>query len=149
MRNGSKVHIAVDTLGHLLALRVTTGKDQERDQVAGLSADVQEATGQTVALAYAEQGCTGPQPVADAGAHGITLRVLKPDRTKKAQKAKKKGFVLVPRRWVVERSFAWMGRFRRLARDFERLSETLAGWHWSAVTALLLHRWIPITSLGS
>lgn len=152
MRNGSKVHIAVDTLGHLLALRVTTGKEQERHQVADLAADVQQATGQTVSLAYADQGYTGDQPVADAAAHGITLQVVKPDRqkkVKKAQKAKKKGFVLLPRRWVVERSFAWMGRFRRLARDYERLTTTLAGWHWAAFVALLLHRWGPITDLGS
>ena len=44
----------------------------------------------------------------------------------------KKGFVLLPRRWVVERTFAWLGRFRRLARDYERLSQTLAGFHWVA-----------------
>jgi transposase len=46
--------------------------------------------------------------------------------------------VLLPRRWVVERSFAWLGRFRRLARDYERLATTLAGWHWLAFAALLL-----------
>jgi transposase len=148
MRNGSKVHIAVDTLGHLLALRVTTGKEQERNQVADLAADVQEATGQAVTLAYADQGYTGPQPVADAAAHGITLEVIKPDRRNKAKKVKN-GFVLLPRRWVVERTFAWMGRFRRLARDYERLSETLAGWHWVAFVALMLHHWPPIADLGS
>ena len=52
----------------------------------------------------------------------------------------KKGFVLLPRRWVVERSFAWLARFRRLARDYERLTETLAGWHWLAFLMLLLPR---------
>jgi transposase len=142
MRNGSKIHIAVDTLGHLLALRVTTGKEQERRQVADLAAAVQEATGQTVTLAYADQGYTGDQPRADAGAHGIELAVVRHDGAKK-------GFVLLPRRWVVERSFAWMGRFRRLARDYERLSKTLAAWHWVAFLVLLLHRWVPITHLGS
>lgn len=142
MRNGSKIHIAVDTLGHLLALRVTTGKEQERRQVADLAAAVQEATGQTVTLAYVDQGYTGDQPRADAGAHGIELEVVKHDGVKK-------GFVLLPRRWVVERSFAWMGRFRRLARDYERLSKTLAAWHWVAFLVLLLHRWGPITHLGS
>lgn len=50
----------------------------------------------------------------------------------------KKGFVLLPRRWVVERSFAWMARFRRLARDYERLAETLKGFHWLAFSILLL-----------
>ena len=108
MRNGSKIHIAVDTLGHLLALRVTTGKEQERAQVFDLAADVQAATGQTVTLAFVDQGYTGDQPAADAAAHGIRLEVVKHDGAKR-------GFVLLPRRWVVERSFAWMGRFRRLA----------------------------------
>jgi len=48
----------------------------------------------------------------------------------------KHGFVLLPRRWVVERSFAWMARFRRLARDYERLAETLAGLHFVAFAIL-------------
>ncbi len=52
----------------------------------------------------------------------------------------KRGFVLLPRRWVVERSFAWMTRFRRLARDYERLPETLVGLHVVAFTVLMLHR---------
>lgn len=151
MRNGSKVHIAVDTLGYLLALRVTTGKEQERHQVTDLTSAVQEATGQTVTLAYADQGYTGDQVVADAKAHGIRLEVVKPNSTTKVSKAKKakKGFVLLPRRWVVERSFAWVGRFRRLARDYERLSATLAGWHWVAFVILMLHRWTPIAQPGS
>jgi transposase len=132
-RNGSKVHMAVDTLGHLLALRVTAASEQERAQVAALAAAVQEATGQTVTLAYVDQGYTGDQPAADAAAHGIALEVV-------AHAEPKKGFVLLPRRWVVERSFGWMARFRRLARDYERTAEILAGWHWVAFVTLLLHR---------
>lgn len=132
-RNGSKVHMAVDTLGHLLALRVTAADQQERDQVAELAAAVQEATGQSVTLAYVDQGYTGDQPAADAAAHGIQLEVVKHAEAKK-------GFVLLPRRWVVERSFGWLARFRRLARDYERLAETLAGWHWVAFVVLMLHR---------
>jgi len=142
MRNGSKVHVGVDALGHLLAVRVATGGEQERAQVADLAAAGQEATGQTVTPAYADQGYTGGQPAADAGAHGITPQVVKHDGAKK-------GFVLLPRRWVVERSLAWVGRFRRLARDYERLAEALAGWHWVAFLVLLLHRRTPITHLGS
>jgi transposase len=132
-RKGSKVHMAVDTLGQLLALKVTAASDQERDQVAELAAAVQEATGQTVSLAYVDQGYTGDQPAADAGNHGIALEVVKHTEAKR-------GFVLLPRRWVVERSFAWMARFRRLARDYERLATTLAGWHWVAFVVLMLHR---------
>jgi transposase len=136
-KNGSKVHMAVDTLGHLLALRVSPASDDERTQVAELAAAVQEATGQSVTLAFADQGYTGDQPAADAAAHGITLEVVR-------HKEAKKGFVLLPRRWVVERSFGWMARFRRLARDYERLAATLAEWHWVAFVYLMLHRMTPV-----
>ena len=50
----------------------------------------------------------------------------------------KHGFVLLPRRWVVERSFAWAARFRRLARDYERLAASLAAYHWLAFATLML-----------
>jgi transposase len=132
-RRGSKAHAAVDTLGWLLALRVTAASEQERDQVFDLAAAVQAATGQTVTVAFADQGYTGDQPAADAAAHGITLEVVKLPEAKK-------GFVLLPKRWVVERSFGWLARFRRLARDYERTAEVLAGWHWVAFAGLMLTR---------
>ena len=138
-KRGSKVHIAVDTLGHLLALHVTPANDQERAQVAELSRQVQAATGDSVELAYVDQGYTGDDPAADAQAHGIRLEVVKLPEAKK-------GFVLLPRRWVVERSFAWSGRFRRLARDYERLATTLAGLHFVAFACLMLAKlflWDP------
>jgi len=139
-KRGSKVHVAVDTLGHLLALLVTPANEQDRAQVKQLAARVQEATGQTVELAYVDQGYTGKQPAQDAAAHGIQLEVVKlPDA--------KKGFVLLPRRWVVERSFAWAARFRRLARDYERLPETLAGLHFLAFAILMLHRFVDVMAL--
>jgi transposase len=132
-KNGSKVHMAVDTLGHLLALMVTSANEQERDQVAELTAKLQEVTGGTVEIAYVDQGYTGEDAAKDAEANGIKLEVVK-------HKEAKKGFVLLPRRWVVERSFGWLGRFRRLARDYERLTDVLAGWHWLAFLTLLLPR---------
>jgi transposase len=52
----------------------------------------------------------------------------------------KKGFVLRPRRWFVERSFAWLSRCRRLGRDYERLTTTLSGMHWVAFFILLLQK---------
>ena len=58
-RKGSKIHVAVDTLGHLLALRVTPANDQDRAQVAALAEAVQEVTGQTVEVAFVDQGYTG------------------------------------------------------------------------------------------
>ncbi len=132
-RKGSKIHLAVDTLGHLLAVLVTPANAQEREQVAALAEAVQDATGQTVALAFVDQGYTGEQPAADAAAHGIQLDVIKLPEAKR-------GFVLLPRRWVVERSFAWASRFRRLAKDYERLPEVVAGLHSLAFVSLMLHR---------
>ena len=134
-RTGSKVHVAIDTLGHLLALYVTPANEQDRAQVAALAKAVQEATGETVTLASGDAGSTGPS-AHDAAAHGIALEVVKlPDV--------KRGFVLVPRRWVVERSFGWMSRFRRLARDQERLADVLKGFHLVAVTMIMWHQAQP------
>jgi transposase len=132
-KKGSKVHIAVDTLGHLLALKVTAASEQDRAQVAELTAKLQEVTGGTVEVAFVDQGYTGDTPAEQARARGITLEVVRLPEAKK-------GFVLLPRRWVVERSFAWLGRFRRLARDYERLAAVLAGWHWLAFLTVLLPR---------
>lgn len=67
-KRGSKVHLAVDTLGHLLALHVTPANTQDRAQVATLAAAVQRETGGSVTLAYVDQGETGDAPA--AGAHG-------------------------------------------------------------------------------
>jgi transposase len=110
---------------------VTAANEQERAQVAELAKHVQENTGNSVEIAYVDQGYTGEDAARQAKQKGITLEVVKHIEAKR-------GFVLLPRRWVVERSFAWLGRFRRLARDYERLATTLAGWHWLAFAALLL-----------
>jgi transposase len=131
-RKGSKVHISVDTLGHLLALKVTPANQQDRAQVADLAKDIQRVTGQNIELAFVDQGYTGEQPAADASRHGLRLEVVKHHEAKH-------GFVLLPRRWVVERSFAWAARFRRLARDYERLAATLAAYHWLAFVSLMLN----------
>ena len=130
-RKGSKVHAAVDTLGHLLALHVTAASEQDRAQVEQLAGQVQQITGDHVELAYVDQGYTGEAAQDAAAAHGIQLQVVKHTEAKR-------GFVLLPRRWVVERSFAWAARFRRLARDYERLSETLAGLHYFSFACLML-----------
>lgn len=136
-KKGSKVHLAVDTLGHLLALVVTPANEQERAQVMALSQAVQEATGQSVQLAYVDQGYTGEDPAQAAQQQGILLEVVK------LQEAKR-GFVLLPRRWVVERSFGWSSRFRRLVKDYERLPETLAGLHFLAFAGLMLAQLAPL-----
>lgn len=136
-KRGSKTHIAVDTLGHLLALYVTPANKQDRAQVAELAHQVQEATGQSVEVAFVDQGYTGEQPAQDVQKHGLQLEVIK-------LPGAKKGFVLLPRRWVVERSFAWATRFRRLARDYERLPETLVGLHFLAFAILMLKNFVSV-----
>ena len=136
-RKGSQVHLAVDTLGHLLALLVTPANEQDRAQVAAWTAAVQGATGESVAVAFVDQGDTGDTPTAAAAAEGIRLQVVKVPGAKR-------GFVLLPRRWVAERRFAWLARFRRLARDDERLPETLKGLHPLAFATLLLRRFVML-----
>lgn len=139
-RKGSKVHLAVDTLGHLLALHVTPANVQDREQVAQLAQDVQEATGLTVEMAFVDQGYTGDAAQEQAQDYGMKLMVVKHTEAKR-------GFVLLPRRWVVERSFAWAARFRRLARDYERLAGTLAGMHFFAFVFVMLNKAADIFGL--
>jgi transposase len=130
-KKGSKVHLAVDTLGHLLALHVTSADANDRAQVGRLAKAVQAATGDSVDLAYVDQGYTGEKPAKAARAHGIELEVVKLPEVKR-------GFVLLPRRWVVERSFAWATRFRRLVKDYERYPSTLPDLHIVAFVCLML-----------
>ena len=137
-RKGSKVHAAVDTLGNLLALLVTPANEQDRAQVGQLAQAVQEVTGQTIEIAFVDQGYMGDAPAEAAKQHGIQLEVVKLPQAKR-------GFVSLPRRWVVERSFAWTARFRRLVRDYERLPATLAGLHLAVFACLMLHHWMPFS----
>ena len=88
-RKGSKVHLAVDTLGHLLALTVTPANEQERAQVGALAEAVQEVTGATVQLAFVDQGDTGEAALDAAAEHGMRLEVVKLPEAKQ-------GFVLLP-----------------------------------------------------
>jgi transposase len=134
---GSKLHAAVDTLGHLLALHVTPAAERDRAQVERLAEAVQDATGEAVELAYVDQGYTGDQSGRDAGAHGIRLAVVKDPEAKR-------GFVLLPRGWVIERSFAWAARCRRLAKDYERLPTVLAGLHFLAFACLMVAKAAPL-----
>jgi transposase len=134
---GSKVHAAVDTLGHLLAMHVTPADVQDQERVAALAEAVQEATGDSVNLASVDQGYTGPDAEIAAADEGIDLQVVKLPEAKR-------GFVLLPRRWVVERWFGWAARFRRLAKDDERLTETLEGMHYVAFSLLMLQKAAPL-----
>lgn len=141
-RKGSKVHVAVDTLGHLLAAVITPANEQDRARVGALAEEVQVASGQSVTLAYADQGYTGDAPAQAAEAHGIDLHVVKLGQAKR-------GFVLLPRRWVVERSLSWSARYKCLARDYERLAVNLQQLHYLAFVGLMLTKAATLNLLPS
>jgi transposase len=141
-KRGSKLHMAVDTLGHLLALHVTPANVDDRAEVGRLAKSVQEVTGEAVELIYVDQGYTGQNAAEAAEEQGVELCVVKLPEAKK-------GFVLLPKRWVVERSFAWMTRCRRLAKDYERYAQTLAGFHIVAFACLMLKRAADFMSQGA
>ena len=130
-RKGSKVHVAVDTLGHLLAALVTPANDQDRAQVGALAHEVQAVTGHQVRLAYADHGYTGDAPAQAATDQGVGLQVVKLGQTKR-------GCVLLSRRWVVERSLSWSARYKRLARDYERLALSLQQFQYLAFVGMML-----------
>jgi transposase len=132
-RKGSTAHIAVDTLGHLWSVVLTPANEQERAQVGELCRQVQEITGQTVTVGFVDQGYTGEETEYAAAVHDIDLQVVKKPEGQT-------GFVLLPRHWVVERSFAWLSRFRRLGRDYERLSSSLQQLHFVVFACLMLAR---------
>ena len=94
---------------------------------------MQAATGENMEVAFVDSGYNGETEAAVAASHGIDLQVVSLPQAKK-------GFVLLPRHWVVERSFAWTARCRRLACDYERFSTTLAGLRFVAFAVLMLTR---------
>ncbi|AHE55167.1 IS5 family transposase [Sphingomonas sanxanigenens] len=159
-KKGSKLHMAVDTLGHLLALHVTPASAEDRGEIERLARTVQAVTGDNVDIAYVDQGYTGVRAANAAAAHGITLEVIKLPEAKR-------GFVLLPRRWAepakkvptmqsivgrqaegVERSFAWATRFRRLVKDYERYAHTFAGLHVVAFACIMMKQ-AAVISAGS
>jgi transposase len=123
----------------LLAVQVTPANASDRAQVAALAEEVQSVTEQTVELGFVDQGYSGEQAATAAAQHEIRLEVIKLSEAKK-------GFVLLPRHRVVERSFAWAAGFRRLAKDYDRLPETVAGLHFVAFACLMLHRLVTVAA---
>jgi len=114
--NGSKLHLSTDTPGNPLALEVSPADEQDRAHIDELSETTEIATENSVEKVFVDQGYTGERAAEAAEKHGIELEVVKVEGVKG-------GFVLLPRRWVNERTNAWAARFRRLSRDFERLEE--------------------------
>ncbi len=119
--NGRKRHIVTDTAGHLIGLIVHSASIQDRDGAVAVLASIRRL------YPWLRHG------FADGGYAGATLREAlaelgdwKLQIVKRSDTAK--GFELVPRRWVVERTLAWLGRCRRLAKDFEATVQSSAAW---------------------
>jgi len=125
--------VSLKSIGHLLALHVTPANVDDRAEVGRLADAIQDATGESVALAYVDQGYTGEKLAEAAKQRGITLEVVKLPEAKR-------GCVLLPRRWVVERPFAWATRCRRLVKDYERYASTLAGLRVIAFVCFMLRQ---------
>lgn len=139
-KKGSKLHAVVDTMGHLLALCVTAGNVDDREPVEALCQRVQEQTGEAVRVMFADQNYTGETVLEEAEFEGIDLVVVnRPEGSR--------GFVLLPKRWVVERSFAWVTRFKRLVRDYERLPGVFAGLHFAAFGILMVAKFVQEVGL--
>lgn len=93
--------MAVDTLGHLLALNVTSADEQDRARVGAFARAVQKVMEKSLEVAYVDQGYTAERPSEAAEKHRIRLKVVKLPEAKR-------GFVLLPKSWVVERTFGWL-----------------------------------------
>lgn len=112
---GNKRHIIVDTLGLILAVNVHTADVQDRVG-AKETIDILGNKGIDLLKMWADGGYTGKLIAWAKKTWDIDLEIIK--RTDKGK------FVVLPKRWIVERTFAWLSRYRRLAKDFERFAET-------------------------
>ena len=133
--NGRKRHIAVDTLGLLLMVIVTAASVQDRDGGKLLLQRLKLRFWSLRAL-WADGGYSGALVEWASTTLGWVLMVVKRPRGAS-------GFVLLKRRWIVERSFAWFTRCRRLVRDYEGLSTTTEAWFYLANIRLMLRRLDP------
>lgn len=130
--NGVKRHVVVDTLGLLLVVMVTAARVQDRDGAAPLLAVLRERFS-TIRLVWADGGYAGRLVIWAAKVIGLTVTIVK--RTDDTT-----GFAVLPRRWVVERTLAWLTRNRRLVRDYERRADTHEAMTTIAMIALMSRR---------
>lgn len=118
---GRKRHIMTDTCGHLIALRVHSAGIQDRDGAPEVFTRLRREAPK-LRHVFADGGYAGPKlREALIGIGRWTIEIVK--RSDAAQ-----GFEVLPRRWVVERTFAWLGRCRRLAKDWEKSIESAEAW---------------------
>ena len=133
--NGRKRHIVVDTLGLLLLVTVTAGNVADRDGAKLLlQLLVARISGWCrLQLFWADGGYRGGLITWVARSFGWTLQIV--DKLGGQQ-----GFQVLPKRWIVERTFAWLNRQRRLGKDYERLPQTSEAFIYAAMIRLMLRR---------
>jgi transposase len=130
---GRKRHLAVDTLGLPIKCQITPADVQDRDALPALLAAVSRKS-PWVKLAFVDGAYAGDE-TARAAFEASRIRISVVRRSDRAT-----GFIVLPKRWIVERTFGWLNRARRLAKDFETLIESSKAWLLLAVTALLVRR---------
>ena len=130
---GRKIHALVDTEGLPLRVIIHSAGIQDRDGAA-LVLDKIRNRFPWLELIWADGGYNAHQVTAAAAAnHPLRIEIVK-------RSDAMKGFVLLPRRWVVERTFSWFGRNRRIAKDYENLADTLAAFIHLASIQLAVRR---------
>jgi putative transposase len=130
---GRKRHILVDTMGLLLMVLVHAADIQERDG-AKLLLNKAKGCSARLRLIWADAGYSGESMIDWVlNTHGWILEMVKRDKGVK-------GFQVLPRRWVVERTFAWFGDYRRLSKDYEVLTETSEAMIYAAMVRLMVRR---------
>jgi putative transposase len=122
--NGRKRHLLVDTLGLLITVAVTKASALDRDAAPLLLATARRRGRRRLAVAWADNAYHGSYQDWSQRELGISVEIA--GRTALGKGRKGHGFQVEPRRWVVERTNAWISRRRRCARDYERLPETHA-----------------------
>jgi len=130
---GRKRHIVTDTLGHLVGLLIHPADIQDRDGAVGVLENLRTRQ-PWLRQIFADGGYAGEKlRTALAGLGRWTIEIIKRSDTAK-------GFEVLPRRWVVERTFAWLGRCRRLAKDFEQTVASASAWLLIAHIRILTRR---------
>ncbi|MDQ6805341.1 MAG: IS5 family transposase [Actinomycetota bacterium] len=133
--NGRKRHIVVDTVGLLLVVMVSAASVQDRDGARGILKRLHRALS-SVRHIFADGGYRGQLIATAKSAWNIVVEVVK-------KPADQIGFSVLPRRWVVERTFSWLMRQRRLVRDYERLPATHEAFVKWGMIAIMLNRLAP------
>ncbi len=143
--NGRKRHLLVDTIGLVLRAHVHPANVADRDGAKDLLAPVRDRFPRLAHL-WADAGYQGRFVTWVTETLGWTVAIARKPRrwvwwpTDSEPPPRPAGFQVLPRRWVVERTFAWLGRNRRLSKDYEVLAETEEAWIYVAMSRLMVGR---------